>query len=156
MIFTHVLAIHLRFTPSIILPHHLLPPFFRTISAGFILLFSYMNTKYIYHIHTLSHFPYVHSSLMVSTSRKDLFYPTVLHFFKIYIDSPGGFCLGTSDLYISCFNQINPPRHNLVFLYHHASITFNSYSAIHYIIFIYRWIFQYFSFSKIFFPIPAS
>jgi hypothetical protein len=30
-------------------------------------------------------------------------------FFKVYIYSPREFCFGTSGLYISCFNQINPP-----------------------------------------------
>jgi hypothetical protein len=48
----------IRFTPSIVVPFHL--PFLRTISAGFILLFSYINTKYVHHISTHSPFPNAH------------------------------------------------------------------------------------------------
>jgi hypothetical protein len=39
----------IRIILSIILLH--LPPLLRTISTGFVVLFSYMNTKYIHHIH---------------------------------------------------------------------------------------------------------
>jgi hypothetical protein len=63
---------------------------------------------------------------LVSTPRKDLFFPPALHCFKVCIDSPRGFCLGTSGLYISCFNQIIPLPHYLLFLYHHALLIFNS------------------------------
>jgi hypothetical protein len=51
----------------------------------------------------------------------------------VYIDSPRGFHLGTSGMYISCFNQINPSCY-LLFLYHHAPLIFYS---LQYIIFIY-------------------
>jgi hypothetical protein len=49
--FTYVLTIYLnnRFTPTILLPH--LPfSLLRTISTGFIVLFSHMNAKHIHHI----------------------------------------------------------------------------------------------------------
>jgi hypothetical protein len=40
-----------------------------------------------------------------------LLLPSLIFFWKMYIDGPDGwrkFCLGTSNLYISCFNQTNP------------------------------------------------
>jgi hypothetical protein len=40
----------IRFNPSITLPHLPCTPLRRTISTGFIILFSYRNTKYICHI----------------------------------------------------------------------------------------------------------
>jgi hypothetical protein len=58
------------------------PPLLRTIRTGFIILFSYLNTKYIHHILPLSPFPYAFPSPVVSTPRTDLFYLPVLHFFK--------------------------------------------------------------------------
>jgi hypothetical protein len=45
------------------------------------------------------------------------------YFKKVYIDSPRGFYLGASVLYISCFNQIFP--HYIHFFYHLAPLIFN-------------------------------
>jgi hypothetical protein len=48
-----VFKIYLELTPSIVLS--LLPPFLlRTISIGFILVFSYIDTKCIHHIYPMS------------------------------------------------------------------------------------------------------
>jgi hypothetical protein len=82
-------------------------PFLRTISTVFILLFSYMNTKYIHHIHPHSPFLHAHPFPLVPTTGRDLFFLPALHFFitSILIYKV---CIGTSRLYISCFDQINP------------------------------------------------
>jgi hypothetical protein len=99
--------IYVGFTPSIIILLEQDPLLIRTISTGFILLFSYMDTKYIHHIHFHSHFTCAHPLPVTLTPRKDLFFPPAIHFFlKVNIDSPRGFCLATSVLYISCFNKI--------------------------------------------------
>jgi hypothetical protein len=60
----------------------------------------------------------------------------------VYIDSPVGFTLVPSGLYISCFNQISPLP-PLSILYHHAPLIFNSllYSELYYTFIL----FQYFS-----------
>jgi hypothetical protein len=47
-----------KFTPSIVLS--LLPPLLEQFQQVFILLFSYMDTKYIHHIHPHSSFPCAH------------------------------------------------------------------------------------------------
>jgi hypothetical protein len=62
-----------------------------------------MNIKYIRHIHP--HSPFLKSIY----PQKRPILPSCLHFFKVYIDGPKGFHLGTSGLYILCFNQIIPP-----------------------------------------------
>jgi hypothetical protein len=49
------------------------------ISIGFILLFSYMDTKYIQCIHPYSPFP--SSPTGTNSPRKGLFFPPALHFF---------------------------------------------------------------------------
>jgi hypothetical protein len=67
---------------------------------------------------------------LVSTTGKYLLFPPALHFLNsVYIDSPRGFHLGTSGLYILCF--WNYP----LVLYHHAPLIFSSslYSALYYI-----------------------
>jgi hypothetical protein len=73
-----------RFTPSIILPP--LPfSLLRTIS--------YVNTKYIYHIHTHSLCLYAHSLPLVPPLEKTIL-PSHPSFFKnVYMASPWGFCL---------------------------------------------------------------
>jgi hypothetical protein len=68
-----------RFTPSIILP------LLRIISTGFFLLFSYMNTKYIHHIHPHSPFLTIILLPLVPTPGKDLFYPPVLLFVFFFL-----------------------------------------------------------------------
>jgi hypothetical protein len=62
---------------------------------------------------------------------------------KVYINSLREFYFGVSDMYTSCFNQINP--HYLLFLHHHASLIFSSLQCIT----LYPYtdgMFQYFSF----------
>jgi hypothetical protein len=109
VIFTYVPTIYLLDLPPpsySLLP--LSPPLHRTISTAFILLFSYIDTKHIHHIHLNSPFLVSTQLPLVPSPRKDLFSPSAFQFFKVYIDSPRRFCLGNSSLYISCFNQINP------------------------------------------------
>jgi hypothetical protein len=74
---------------SIILP--LLPSLLRTISTGFILLFSYMDTKYIHCIYPHSPFPCIHSLSTDTHPWKRLIF-FLLPFFFIYkcIDRPVG------------------------------------------------------------------
>jgi hypothetical protein len=45
---------------------------------------------------------------LLPTSRQDLFYLPILHFFKVYIDCSRGFHLGISNTYILCFDEIPP------------------------------------------------
>jgi hypothetical protein len=123
-----------------LIPFSLPPPVLRTISTGFI-LFSYVDTKYIHHIHP--HSPFLCTpSYWYSPPEKTYFIPLSFIFFSVYWHSPWGFLLGTLGLNISYFNQITPP---LLFLYYHAPLIFNSlwfnmlYSYI---------LFQHFSFSK--------
>jgi hypothetical protein len=104
----NILRYIVRFTPSIILPYSSLP-LLRTISTDFILLFSYLNTKHMQNNHPHSSFLMLTPVLLVPTPRKDLFYPPVLHFLKVYVDSSGEFHLGTSGLYTTCFNQMYTP-----------------------------------------------
>jgi hypothetical protein len=91
----------IRFTPSIVLPH----PFLSIMTTGFIVLFLYMDTKYIHR-----HICPLHLSLMALPPRKDLSYLAVLQFFKCILMAQGWVvCLGSSDMFILCFHQTNPP-----------------------------------------------
>jgi hypothetical protein len=101
-IYLHVCTIYL----SYIYPPPLfsLFPLLRIISTCFILLFSYMNTNYLHHIHS---FLMPTPLPLVPTPRNDLFYSSVLHFLKVYIDGSRGFHLSISDMHIYCYNQIN-------------------------------------------------
>jgi hypothetical protein len=72
----------IRFASSIILTQPLCP--LRKISTAVIVLFSYMNTKYIHHILPPSLFPHAHLHSVVPTPLQDLFYFSVLHFLSIY------------------------------------------------------------------------
>jgi hypothetical protein len=79
VIFTYVFKIYL----SWIYPLHHIPfcplsPILRTISTGFILLFSYMDTKYI-HIYTLSPFPCAHPP-PTGTSQKRFMFPSLCYY----------------------------------------------------------------------------
>jgi hypothetical protein len=91
VIFTYVLAIYLSSTLSIILPQPLV--LLRTISTGFILLCSYMDTNYIHYIHPHSSFLYAHHSPSDTHPRKDLFSLLILHIFKCILIVQGGFAL---------------------------------------------------------------
>jgi hypothetical protein len=59
----------------------------------------------------------------------------------VHINSPRGFHLGTSGLYVLCFNKINSP-HYLPFVYHHAPDVYQL--TVHYVIFICGWIISIF------------
>jgi hypothetical protein len=65
-----------------------------------------------------------------------------------------GFCLCISSMYTLCFNQINSPitySFSITMLPHYSTV----YNQLQSIIFIYRSMFQYFSFSNIVFPSSA-
>jgi hypothetical protein len=62
---------------------------------------------------------------LVSTHRQELFYFPVLHFFLSVYWLFKRFHLGISDIYISCFNQMNL-LHYLLFLHHPAPLLFDS------------------------------
>jgi hypothetical protein len=70
----------IRFTLSIILLHPP-SPFLRTISTGFIVLFSYMNIKHIDHNCLPWSTPFTLPPPVLPTSGQDLFYLPALHFF---------------------------------------------------------------------------
>jgi hypothetical protein len=84
-------------------PSSSLSPLLRIISQGLIHLFSYMHTKHIYYIHPHSPFPCAnpHSS-GIQPQKRFIFLSWPSFFNYMQIDSPAGFCLGTSGLYISC------------------------------------------------------
>jgi hypothetical protein len=72
------------------------------------------------------------------TSPEKIYFSLLLYIFLnwVYIDSSrGGLHLGTSDLYIWCFYQINPSPPLLTHFLSHAPLIFNSllYSALYYI-----------------------
>jgi hypothetical protein len=93
-----------RFTSSIILLHS--PPPFRIITIGFILLFPYMYTKYIHHIHPHSPFTYAHTTPTVLTPRKDLFYPPFLNLLLLLLCWIGLHCgICKSSYHISYLNS---------------------------------------------------
>jgi hypothetical protein len=101
--YIHILVYNpLHHSPSSPLP---LP---RTISTGFILLFSHMNTKYIYHIHSHSLFLYAYPLRLVPPE-KTYFSLLPFIFLKCILIVQGGIHLGTSGLFRLCFTQINPP-----------------------------------------------
>jgi hypothetical protein len=83
-------------------------------STGFILLFSYMDIKYIYHIHPFlvtTHFP------LVPIPGKALFYLPVLHFFLKFVFQ--------TCIYHALIRLPTSP-HYLFFLCHHVPLLSNS------------------------------
>jgi hypothetical protein len=125
-----------EFTPSVVLPLPP-PPLLTAILIGFILLFPYMDKKYIHRKYPSSSFSSCADTLpVVPTLEKIYFTLLSFIFFKlsIYWNSKE-FLLGTSGLYISCFYQSNALPHYLLILYHHAPLTLNSllYSALYYV-----------------------
>jgi hypothetical protein len=110
-------------TPSIILPH-LSPILLKTISTGLILLFSYMNTKYMHHIHHLP-FPYAHPIPLLLTPRKNLLYTPGMHFYlKCMLIVQGGFVLALQTYIYHALFKLAPSL--LLFLYHYAPLIFNN------------------------------
>jgi hypothetical protein len=80
-----------------------------TMSAGFIFLFSYRNTEYILHIHSHSLFYYVHTVPLVPTPEKNLFYPSVLNYFKCVVTVQGWFTLVLQAWIYSALIKLSPP-----------------------------------------------
>jgi hypothetical protein len=140
--FTYVLTKYLiRFTPSIILPHPS-PSFSRTISASFIVVFSYTYTKSIHHIHPPSPSLFTTSLPVVPTSRQDLFYLCILVV-------QGGFTL----VFYTCIDHI---LIGLIFSMTLSPAPYYS-AALLCIIFFHRCIvFQYYSLSITLFSSPTS
>jgi hypothetical protein len=112
-----------RLTLSIfLLPPPSLPS---TISTDFILLFSYMNTKCIHHIHPHSPFPYVLSPPWYPPPEKTCF-PVHL-FLKCILKIKGVLPWHFRLLYI-VLNNNNP--YYLLFLYYHVPLLLNSVQCI--------------------------
>jgi hypothetical protein len=102
----------------------------------------------------LTHLP------LVLTSKRTYFSLLPFFFFcfsfLVSIDSPRGFCLGTSGLYVSCFNQINPL--SLLLTHSLSPCSSNVHLTVQCIV-LYSYInglSQYFSVSNIFCTSPAS
>jgi hypothetical protein len=128
IIYWHILAVkedtlgylHMCLEKNLSKPYTLnCPPFyplspFRTISTGFIILVSYVNTQHLFSLSLCPSLP------LVPTPEKDRFYPPVLQFFvkSILIDQ-GNFTLVCQAYYLTCFNHITPPLLTL-------SLIFNS------------------------------
>jgi hypothetical protein len=121
VIFTYVLTIYLRFTS-----HHSLSssPLLRKISADFIILFSYINTKYVYHLSLLYPLLMPSSPPTVVTPGPDLVYLSVLHFFTHILTGQEKFAL----LFHTCIYHalIKLLPHYLFFLCFPDSLVFNS------------------------------
>jgi hypothetical protein len=115
-----------RFPPS--------PPsiLLRTMSTGFILLFAYMNTKYIHHIQAYSPFSYATPSHYCLPLEKTCF--TIWSSFsKCILMFEGVLPWHFRHVYSHDSIIINP----LLFLYHHAPLLSLAYSVLCHI-FIYR------------------
>jgi hypothetical protein len=111
-----------------------LSPLPRTISTGFILLFSYMNTKYVHHIHPHSPFPYAPPTSTHPQKRSIL--PSSPPFLKKYIMIvEGGYTLVLQACVYYALIKLTPLLHHLLFLYHHAPLIFSSlqYGMLYYI-----------------------
>jgi hypothetical protein len=125
-IFTYVLKIYLSWIyPLYHSPSSRLPSLVRPISTGFILLFSYMDTKHTHYINPSSPFPRAHPLLL--TSGKDLFFSPALHFFKIkciLIIQRGIVLVLPVCIYRALTTLIHSPYYLLI-IYHHAPIIFN-------------------------------
>jgi hypothetical protein len=136
-IFTYVLVMCLRFAPS---AFSLFPPII-SLEKFQQLMFTYFL---IWMQNTSTIFTLIHPFMMPSTPPRYLLlkktYFILLPFiFLVYIDGPNGFHLGTSGLYISCFNQINSQPPLLALSLSACLLCSTLYSTVHYIIFRYRW-----------------
>jgi hypothetical protein len=86
---------------------------------------------YEYKTHTPhSPFPYALPYPTGTHPRKRPVLSSCPFFFKCIVYSPRGFHFGISDLYMSCFNQINPISCSPII----------QYLSVHCMIFIYRWV----------------
>jgi hypothetical protein len=91
--FTYMLKIYLNWLCS--LPHSpmSIAPLLRTISTGFIFLFSYMDTKHIHQIHLHSSFPCAHPLPLISIPEK-IYLPLLpFSFLNCVLIVQGGFTL---------------------------------------------------------------
>jgi hypothetical protein len=108
----------------------------KTILTGFILLFSYIHTKYIYHIYTHFPFPVLTPIILVPTPERDLVFPPTLHFFliKCILIVRGSLALVLQVYIHHAFIKLTPSP-CLLILYHHTLLIFNSllYSALYYV-----------------------
>jgi hypothetical protein len=112
-----------------------LTPLLRTILAGFILLFSYMDTKYIHHIHPYSPFSCVHPPLTGIHPWERSIFPYCPSFFKCILIVQAGFVFVLQACVYGVLIKLTPTPRYLLIPYHCAPLIFNSlpYSALHYI-----------------------
>jgi hypothetical protein len=97
----------IRLTPSIILPHSSLSHFLGQFQQVSLFYFQtwIQNTSTIFTLLNPFLMPFHWYAPLERTCFT--FFP-VFHFLKLYIDRPRGVHIGISNMYISCFNQINP------------------------------------------------
>jgi hypothetical protein len=122
----------------------------RTISTGFIFLFSYMNTNYIHYIHPHSPF----ASAYPFSLKKICFSLLPFIFFKCLLIVQGCFTLVLQACIYCALIKLLPPCYFLI-LYHNAPLIFNSlqYSTSYSHI---EELFQYFSFSNLSLSPPSD
>jgi hypothetical protein len=114
--------ISIRFTPCIILPHTL-SPLLRTITVGFIILFSYMNKKHIHHVHPHSPFLMPSPLSLVPNPGKDLFIFLFFIFLSAHCQLKGGLPWDFRHVYCALLRL---SLHYLLFVYHHAFLLFKN------------------------------
>jgi hypothetical protein len=128
--------IFIRFTlPSF----SLIPLLLRTISTGFITLFSYINTKIIPPYSPFLYHPSPRHT-GVYLQKGPVFNFLSFIYLKVYIDSQRGFALALHIYIYHALIRLTSPYYSF-FLYHSHSLLFNSLhhiSALCYIIFIHR------------------
>jgi hypothetical protein len=114
----------------------------RTISISFI-RFSYIDTKYIHHIHPHSPFPCAHLLPLAHTSRRKLFFLPALHYFliKCILVVQGSFALALQVWIYHTLIKLTPPL-----LTHSLSSCFPNIGqlTLQCIIFIYKWVLSIF------------
>jgi hypothetical protein len=100
-------SVIIRLTPSIILPHSSLSHFLGQFQQVSLFYFQtwIQNTSTIFTLLNPFLMPFHWYAPLERTCFT--FFP-VFHFLKLYIDRPRGVHIGISNMYISCFNQINP------------------------------------------------
>jgi hypothetical protein len=116
------------------LPFSLIHPplHLRTISVGFIILFSFVNTKYIHNIHPYSPFPYALPLLLVPVPRKGLVLTRPSLFKKYIVIVQGDFALAFDICIYHALIRLTPSIYCITLLPYYLT----AYSALLYCIYI--------------------